>query len=75
MVELLLDRGAPFDARNPQGGTALRSAADTGHIDVVRVLLARSAQPNVVDTFGKTPRHYATEHGHREIVEILDKLR
>jgi len=58
-------------ATNPQGGTALRSAADAGHIDIVRYLLGLGARSDIRDKFGLLPIDYARRNGHAEIVELL----
>ena len=43
MVDLLLARGAPIDARNLAGATALYFAAERGHTSVVQRLIERGA--------------------------------
>ena len=42
----ILDRGAPVDETGGHGLTALIAAARGGHIDTVRLLLARGASPD-----------------------------
>jgi ankyrin repeat protein len=44
-VRLLLDRGAPVNARMKDGTSALVTAARRGNLDVMRLLLARGAEP------------------------------
>ena len=41
MVELLLDRGAPVNAKEWNGATALQRAAENGHAGVLQLLLDR----------------------------------
>jgi ankyrin repeat protein len=56
VVKQLLEHGAQVDVRDPSyGQTALMFAARAGHADIVSVLLARGANPNVATTVGETP--------------------
>lgn len=41
MVELLLDSGADINIQDDDGSTALMCAAEHGHIDIVKFLLAQ----------------------------------
>src|SRR6266404_443330 len=50
-VEALLAKGLDADAETEYGVTALQFAADRGHLDVVRVLLAHHANVNKRDRF------------------------
>lgn len=57
-----LDAGASLSASGtgPYGSTALHIAAGSGHVDIVRQLLARGADPNAVSSEGLTPLLHAT---------------
>jgi ankyrin repeat protein len=68
---LLVERGANVHATNPQGGTALRSAADAGHIEIIKYLLGLGARSDIRDKFGLLPIDYARRNGHAEIVKLL----
>ena len=79
-VTRLLDEGVDVNAKFRYGTTALSFAADHGHLEVVKVLLARGAEVNVKDTFyGATPLTWATSPAmtrkpeHAEIVGLLLK--
>jgi ankyrin repeat protein len=71
VVQLLVERGANVHATNPQGGTALRSAADAGHIEIVKYLLGLGARSDIRDKFGLLPIDYARRNGHADIVKLL----
>lgn len=55
-------------------GTPLRNAAAAGHIEIVRLLLAHGADPNLPEV-GIAPRGHAlysaVANGHREIAKLL----
>ena len=53
VVELLLGAGAPIDATDNRGRTALMIAAELGHATIVQVLLDRGADRTVADKGGK----------------------
>ncbi|MFL5343103.1 MAG: PQQ-binding-like beta-propeller repeat protein [Gemmataceae bacterium] len=71
-VKAALDAGADVNARTPYGATALSFAADKGHGEVVKLLIARKADVNVKDTFyGATPLTWAVSRGHPAVVGLL----
>jgi hypothetical protein len=79
-VKQLLDAGVDVNAKFRYGATALSYACDRGHLEVVRVLLERGADPNVKDTFyGATPLSWASSPAqtrkpeHATIVGLLLK--
>lgn len=54
------------------GWTGLHSAAQNGHLDAVRLLLAHGADPNAREGGDNTyPLHWAAAHGHVEVVRAL----
>ena len=64
-VELLLDQGA-----SPQGG-ALHRAAEGGHWAVAECLLERGAEPNTLDSEGRSALSVAAQGGHCPMLELL----
>ncbi len=71
-VSGLLDKGADVNAKFRYGTTALFKAAERGHLDVVKILLARGADTTVKDTFyGATAMTWALDHDHVEVVRAL----
>lgn len=53
MVRLLLSAGMNVDTVDPTGRTPLHWAVSSGHIGVVRILIAHRAKINVPDAQGK----------------------
>src|SRR4030095_5333613 len=59
-VTALLDKGVDVNAKFRYGMTALFKAAERGHVDIVKLLLARGADIKVKDTFyGATAMSWA----------------
>ncbi|CAJ1373916.1 unnamed protein product [Effrenium voratum] len=73
-VEALLE--APCDPDAVKKGslrTALYAAAEQGHVDVARCLLAAGADVNKVDENGRTAMYAAALNGHQDVVrEFLE---
>lgn len=71
-VTALLDQGADVNARFRYGATALFKAAERGHTEIVKLLLARGADVTVKDTFYKaTAMTWALDNDHVETVRAL----
>jgi hypothetical protein len=76
-VLALLDQGLNVNTRhtgfgNPKyKGTMLMIAADEGHLDTVRALLERGADPNLKDSGGYSPLHFAAMSGHAQVAQLL----
>ena len=81
VVELLLDAGEDANRFNPVGAHShsmpLHQAAGNGHLQVVELLIARGANPNVKDIlFGGTPADWANHSGEKDVATFLrDKTR
>lgn len=70
-VERALDLGAPVDARDAQGTTALGRAASGGHVEVLDLLLDRGADPGAKGAADLTPLHLAARDGQLAAVRRL----
>jgi ankyrin repeat protein len=71
-VGLLLEKGAEVNLQGTaEGFTALMTAAAEGQLEVVRVLLAYGADPDIEDVDGDTAESFATQKGHLEVVVLL----
>ena len=71
-VTKLLDQGVDVNTKFRYGATALFKAAERGHTEVVRLLLARGADVTVKDTFyGATAMSWALDNDHIETVRAL----
>ncbi len=71
-VPFLVDRGADPNLTTPQGHTALHLAAATNQpAEIVRLLLAAGAAPEIEDGEGRAPLDIAIERGHDEVAAIL----
>ena len=71
LVAQLLDRGVPVNAVYENQLTALMWSAGQGHADVVRLLLARGADPTPRDDRGLRAADMATQAGHAAVAALL----
>ena len=70
-VRWLLDRGAPLEAKNNFGRTALWLACMKGQLSVLRELIHCGASINTTDYKGWSPLHIASYVGNEAIVHDL----
>jgi outer membrane protein assembly factor BamB len=67
-VTAALDKGVDVNAKARYGATALFFAADKGHLETVKLLVARGAEINIEDTFYRfKPIDMALQNGHAEV--------
>ena len=69
-AQMLLERGAVFDARDNLGRTSLHRAIEGGKIRLAQLLLEHGADVNARDKSGETPSQYTTQ---QEILELLSE--
>eukprot|EP00808_Paulinella_micropora_P028422 g121.t1 len=67
----LLQQGAPVEARNKDGATALILAGKNGHNEVAEALLQAKAEANAKDKDGKSALDLAKANGHTAVVDLL----
>ena len=73
-VRVLLDGGVDVNATPYCRQSALHYAAYCGRAEVVEALLARGADPSLVDTqMNQTPAQWARELGHTGIADSLER--
>jgi ankyrin repeat protein len=71
IVRALLEHGAPVNAKQQQGWTALHAAAQHGDRAMVELLLKYGANPNAKNDDGRTAEEIAEEKGHSDVAERL----
>jgi hypothetical protein len=71
-VTALLDKGADVNAKFRYGTTALFKAAERGHLEVAKVLLARGVDATVKDTFyGSNALSWALQNDHNDVAAAI----
>ena len=67
-----IENGGDVNKTNRRGYSALHFAANSGYVEVVRVLVANKVEVNAAaNKYGKTGLHYAARHGRKEIATLL----
>jgi cytochrome c len=75
LIELLLDYGADLEATGGrEERTPLHTAAASGAVEAVRVLLKSGANPLARAKFGDPPLHLAAQKNHMAVAEILREV-
>jgi predicted LPLAT superfamily acyltransferase len=71
-VTAALDKGVDANVKTRYGATALTFAADRGHLEIVKLLIARGADINQQDTFYQMRAiDMAMANNHPEVVTLL----
>ncbi len=71
-IALLLELGAPLDAENYTGFSALHHAAEVGSLAAARALLAAGADPAHANLEGVLPATTARENGNDAVAALLE---
>ena len=71
-ITLLIALGAPLEAENRTGFSALHHAAEAGSFEAARALLLAGADPDHANKAGTTPVETAREQGHDAVVALLE---
>ena len=72
-ARLLLEHGAPVNARQQGGWVPIHAAAQNGDRPMVELLLKYGADTALTNDQGRTPSAVAREKGHEEIAALLDR--
>ena len=72
-VKISLQSGNDIDETNTEGKTALHIAIERKNWEVFEALLAKGANPRLIDGKGNTPLHLAAEFADEKYVEALIK--
>jgi ankyrin repeat protein len=75
IVRLLLERGAPVDARQHGGWTPLHEAANSGNREMSETLLRYGADPDLENNEGRNAVEIAAQRGHIELMQFLRRSR
>lgn len=70
-ARLLLEHGAPVNARQQSGWVPIHAAAQNGDRPMVELLLEYGADPAVTNDHGQSPGQIARERGHAELADLL----
>jgi len=70
-VELVVEAGAPINAQQHQGWTALHEAVHQENADLTRYLLTHGADPKVQNDDGKSAIGLAVDQGSHDILKLL----
>ncbi|KAK5989711.1 Ankyrin repeat domain-containing protein 6 [Cladobotryum mycophilum] len=71
IVRLLLEHGLDLDMVDPNGRTALHTAASQGHETILKLLLEKGADLQLKDYNGRTALHIASSQGYDVVTQLL----
>lgn len=69
--ETLINFGVDINYKNVDGNTALMLSAKKGDLEKVKILLANSANVNLINNNGMTAYDLARSNGHREVARLI----
>jgi ankyrin repeat protein len=72
-ASLLVEHGAPVNARQQGGWVPIHAAAQNGDGDMVDLLLAHGADAEIANDEGKTAAMVARDKGHTQMAALLEK--
>ena len=72
-ARLLLEHGAPINARQQGGWGPIHAAAQNGDREMVDLFLKHGADSEIANDAGKTPAMVARDKGHTQIADLLEK--
>ena len=70
-VELIVEAGAPINAQQHKGWTALHEVVNKKDVELTRYFLAHGADPKVQNDDGKSAIGLAAEQGSQDILKLL----
>lgn len=70
-VRILLAHGAPINASDPEGHTALTTAVVSANIEMVKLLIILGADSTIIDRRRKSLLHHAWIFAGKEILHLL----
>jgi len=70
-VKMLVDAGAPVNAKQDKGWAALHEAVNRGDVEMTRYLLAHGADPKQQNDEGKSAIGLAADKGNQDILKLL----
>src|SRR5258706_5087657 len=71
-ARLLIEHGAPVNARQQGGWVPIHAAAQNRDADMVDLLLTHSAEAEIANDDGETPAMVAKDKGHTQVAAILE---
>uniref|UniRef100_A0AAQ6ADK0 Ankyrin 1, erythrocytic b n=1 Tax=Amphiprion ocellaris TaxID=80972 RepID=A0AAQ6ADK0_AMPOC len=71
IIEILLEHGAPIQAKTKNGLSPIHMAAQGDHMDCVRQLLQYNAEIDDITLDHLTPLHVAAHCGHHRMAKVL----
>src|SRR5258705_9251831 len=70
-VQMLVDAGAPVNAKQDKGWAPLHEAVNRGDVEMTRYLLAHGADPKQQNDDGKSAIGIAADKGNQDILKLL----